>query len=86
MREPNPPSVRLDGLDDDAVRRIIRLALLVVADLASGKEWAALEKYQYSRMDETQHIAFWSLLDSAQRSHLKEMARLADENAGNHRT
>ena len=85
MREPNPPSVRLDGLQDDEIRRVVRLALLVVADLASGKEWAALERYQYSRMDETQHIAFWSLLDSSQRSHLKEMARLADEDAGNNR-
>ena len=85
MREPNPPSVRLDGLQDDEIRRVVRLALLVAADLASGKEWAALEKYQYSRMDETQHIAFWSLLDSSQRSHRKEMARLADENAGNNR-
>ena len=85
MREPNPPSVRLEGLQDDEIRRVVRLALLVVADLASGKEWAALEKCQYSRMDVELMIAFWSLLDSAQRSHLKEMMRLANEDAGNNR-
>lgn len=77
MRTPNPPSVRLDGLADEETRRVIRLALLVVADLAAGKEWAALEKYQYSKMDLEQRMAFWSLLDSHQRSTLKDMAELA---------
>ena len=77
MREPNPPSVRLEGLADDEVRRIVRLALLVVADLAAGREWAAFEKVQYTNMDAEQKIAFWSLLDSSQRSWLKEMLELA---------
>lgn len=77
MRTPHPPAVFLVNLTDEQVRQVVRLALLVVVDIAKGKEWDALSKYQLANMDEDRHFAFWSLLDSTQRSTLKELAQLA---------
>lgn len=68
MRVPNPPKVILDGLSPDSQRKVIRLALLVVAQLASGNEWDALAEIERTELDLEEKLAFGSLLDSQQAS------------------
>lgn len=70
MRAPNPPRVMLDGLDHEQVRKVVRLALLVVVDLAIGREWDAYTKIAQSvdRWENEEKLAFASLLDSTQAS------------------
>lgn len=78
MRTPNPPKVLLNGLTDEEQRYVIRLALLVVADLAAGKEWDAYGKVEVAKFDAVEcKIAFWSLLDSSQRNTLKDIRELS---------
>ena len=79
MHTPNPPSVRLDGLNPDQVRYVVRLALLVVADLAAGKDWDAYGKIEVARFDAVEtKIAFWTLLDSTQRTAIKSIAEASN--------
>ena len=73
MHTPHPPRVVLDGLEADEIRDVVRLALLVVADIAAEREWAAFEKVEFLNMRAEKKIAFWSLLDSSQRRLLKDM-------------
>ena len=73
----NPPRVELAGLDDEQVRKVVRLALLVVVDLALDKPWDAFGKIEAAFLDTDLKIAFWSLLDSSQRSLIKDLAALA---------
>lgn len=79
MRTPNPPKVLLGGLTDDEQRYVIRLALLVVADLAAGREWDAYGRIEVAKFEGHEcQVAFWSLLDSAQRTRIKDIRMLSD--------
>lgn len=76
--DPHPPKVLIDGLTSEEQRYIIRLALAVVADLAMGREWDAYGKIEVAKFEAVEcKIAFWSLLNSAQRSALKQIAEMA---------
>ena len=66
MRLPNPPRVMIFELPEDQQRKVIKLALLVVAALASGREWDALAEIEHTQMDNEEKLAFGSLLDSQQ--------------------
>lgn len=75
---PHPPKVLLSELSEDEQRYVIRLALLVVADLAAGKEWDAYGRIEAAKFGDAENkIAFWSLLDSRQRSTLKDLTELS---------
>lgn len=73
-RRPIPPRILIGELHEDEQRKIIRLALLVVADLAAGRDWAAFEQVEFARLSPELEVAFWSLLDSGQRTTLKSLA------------
>lgn len=76
--DPHPPKVLIDGLTSEEQRYVIRLALAVVADLAQGREWDAYGKIEIAKFDGVEcKVAFWSLLNSAQRSALKQIAEMA---------
>ena len=66
MRAPNPPRIILDALDAQGQRKVIALALLVVADLAAGRDWDALERIERADLGLEEKLAFGSLLDSRQ--------------------
>ena len=53
-------------LPEDQQRKVIKLALLVVAALASGREWDALAEIEHTQMDNEEKLAFGSLVDSQQ--------------------
>jgi hypothetical protein len=77
MRLPNPPPVMLDNLTPDQQRKVIRLALLVVAELAAGRDWAAFEMLDTEMVELEEKMALWSLLDSQQRSTIKSLSDAA---------
>ena len=66
MRLPNPPKIILDGLDPLSQRKVISLALLVVADLAAGRDWDALAEIDRAELGLEEKLAFGSLLNSQQ--------------------
>ena len=68
MRTPNPPRVILDALNSEQQRKVIKLALRVVADLAAGRDWDALGEIEMAHLDLEESLAFGSLLDSRQAS------------------
>ena len=68
MRTPNPPKVLLNGLSIDEQRKVIRLALEVVAELAVGSEWGAFQAVEMANLSLEEKIAFGSLLNSQQGS------------------
>ena len=72
-RKHNPPRVYLDRLTPEERKMVILLALEVVADLASGNDWAAYEKIEFANMEIEVKVAFWSLLNSKQRSTIVSM-------------
>jgi hypothetical protein len=69
--------VWLNGLTDEQQRFVIRLALAVVADLASGKDWDAYGKIETAGMELELKEAFWTLLDSTQRAAIRSMAEVS---------
>ena len=66
MRTPNPPKVILDGLSSEQQRKVIKVALLVVADLAANRDWDAYSHIELAYFDLEENLAFGSLLDSRQ--------------------
>jgi len=74
MRTPNPPLVLLTDLDQDQMRLVVRLALSVVKKLAAGKDWDAYSDYKIAALPLPLHIAFWSLLDSQERSTIQSLS------------
>ena len=68
MRAPNPPKIFLDNLTPEQQRKVIKLALLVVADLAAGRDWDAYGHIELAHLDLEESLAFGSLLDSRQAS------------------
>lgn len=66
MHTPIAPKVLIGELAEDQQRKVIRLALLVVADLAAQRDWAAFEKIEFSHLELEEKLAFGSLLDSQQ--------------------
>ena len=66
MRFPHPPRIVLDALDSQGQRKVIALALQVVADLAANRDWDALEKIERAELQLEEKLAFGSLLDSRQ--------------------
>jgi hypothetical protein len=77
LRTPNPPKVILDALNSEQQRKVIRLALSVVADLAAGRDWAAYEQIEFANLDLEEKLAFASLLDSKQASTIVSMREAA---------
>ena len=77
MRQPNPPRVLLEGLNEEQVKRLVRLALLVVAELAKDNVYGAFEMVETQEMEPEEWVAFWSLLDSQQRSIITSLGELA---------
>ena len=73
MRAPNPPQIVLDALDSQGQRKVIALALQVVADLAANRDWDALERIEREKLELEEQLAFWSLLDSRQRATIKSL-------------
>ena len=76
MRTPIPARVWLQGLPEESVRKVVKLALQVVVDLARQEDWQAYEAYKHAGLDNEEHLAFWSCLDSRQRSILKDIAEV----------
>lgn len=74
MRTPNPPHILLAGLDEEQTRKVVRLALKVVEAIAIGREWDAYSAYRLAELPVELHVAFWSLLDSRQRSTIESLA------------
>ncbi len=66
MRTPNPPRVMLDGLTKEQQKKVILLALEVVAELAAGGEWGALQAVESANLELEEKLAFSSLLNSRQ--------------------
>jgi len=79
MRVPTPPKIFLDGLTQDEQGFVIRLALEVVYDLGGDKVYSALEKIEFSKMEPEIYTAFWSLLNSEQRSIIRNLQDLAHD-------
>lgn len=77
MQAPHPPAVFLDDLTVEQQRKVVRLALLVVAALAAGQDWAAFEMIDMATLESEEKIGLWSLLDSTQRSTIKSLAEAA---------
>ena len=80
MRIPNPPKIFLDGLTPEQQQKVVRLALLVVADLAAGQDWSALDEIERAGLDMEEKLAFGSLLNSQQASAIVSLREAA--NAG----
>ena len=64
-------------LPEDQQRKVIKLALLVVAALASGREWDALAEIEHTHMDNEEKLAFGSLLDSQQAAVLVSLRNIS---------
>lgn len=77
VRTPNAPRILLDGLDSGAQRHVIALALLVVVDLAIGREWDALDRIERAELSLEEKLAFGSLLNSQQASTLVSLREAA---------
>lgn len=73
MRTPNPPRIMLEGLSLDQQRKVIKVALLVVADLAANRCWDAYGAIEHANFDLEEKLAFASLLDSQQAATIVEM-------------
>jgi hypothetical protein len=58
----------LEEVSPESRRRLVALALLVVADLARDRGFDALGRIEDTEMDLDEKLAFYSLLDSAQAS------------------
>lgn len=72
-RSSNPPHIWIHELPLESQRKVIALALLVVEDLASGNDWHAVDRIEFSHMNNEEYIGFWSLLNSTQRTAIKSM-------------
>jgi hypothetical protein len=79
MRSPNPPRVYLRGLTEEQQRKVIKVALLVVADLARERDWDAYGHLELAKFDTEETLAFWSLLDSRQRSTIGSLREANDK-------
>ena len=77
MRSPNPPRIVLDALDSQGQRKVIALALKVVADLAANREWDALDKIELADLTLEEKLAFGSLLDSKQAAVIVDLRKMA---------
>lgn len=77
MRAPNPPAVMLADLTEEQQRKVIRLALLVVVELALGHDWSAFEMVSTTPLELEEKNGLWTLLDSQQRSTIKSLAEAA---------
>ncbi len=79
MRTPNPPQVVIEHLDPEERKKVILLALRVVYELGADRDYSAFEMIDYSGIskDEILYSAFYSLLDSAQRSRITALSRAA---------
>jgi CRISPR/Cas system-associated endoribonuclease Cas2 len=75
----NPPKVVIDHLTPEQRKFVILLALEVVYDLGADKVWSAFEKVEFSHMDEVVYSAFYSLLNSEQRSIITNLSRLSHD-------
>lgn len=73
VRTPHPPKVLLAGLTPEQQKQVILLALEVVYELGAGREWGAMERIEFANMDTESYIGFWSLLNSEQRSTIKQL-------------
>ena len=79
MRVPNPPKIMLQGLTEDQQRKVIRLALNVVAELAGGNEWSAFEQIEFANLDLEEKLAFGSLLNSQQAATIVSLRETSDK-------
>ena len=77
MRSPNPPRIILDALNSEQQRKVIRLALLVVEDLARDREWDAYGHVELAHLDLEESLAFGSLLNSRQAASIVAIRELA---------
>jgi len=77
VRQPNPPKVLLGGLSIDQQRKLIRLALEVVHDLALENDWAAFERVEFAKLELEERLAFGSLLNSKQGATMASIASAA---------
>ena len=77
MRSPNPPRIVLDALDSQGQRKVIALALQVVADLAANRDWDALEAIERAELGLEEKLAFGSLLDSRQAATIVSLRQAA---------
>ena len=80
MRHPNPPRIILDALDSQGQRKVIALALQVVADLARNREWDALDRIELADLSLEEKLAFGSLLDSRQAATIVSLREAANVN------
>jgi hypothetical protein len=58
----------LEEVSPESRRRLVALALLVVADLAVDRGWDALGRIEDTEMDLEEKLAFYSMLNSQQAS------------------
>ena len=58
MRTPNPPKVILDALNSEQQRKVIKLALRVVAQLAEGNDWGVYEDIESANLELEDKHAF----------------------------
>ena len=79
MRSPNPPRIVLDALDSQGQRKVIALALQVVADLAANRDWDALDKIERANLGLEEKLAFASLLDSRQAATIVSLREAAHD-------
>ena len=79
MRTPNPPRVILDALNSEQQRKVIKLALRVVAQLAEGNDWGAYEDIESANLELEEKLAFGSLLDSRQAAIIVSLREAADD-------
>jgi len=79
VRSPNPPRVILDALNSEQQRKVIKLALRVVAHLAAGNDWAALEEVEFANLELEEKLAFGSLLDSRQAATIVALREAASD-------
>ena len=78
-RQPNAPRIILDGLDSQGQRKVIALALKVVADLAANRDWDALDKIERADLGLEEKLAFGSLLDSTQAATIVSLREAAHD-------
>ena len=79
MRTPNPPKVILDALNSEQQRKVIKLALRVVAQLAEGNDWGVYEDIESANLELEEKLAFGSLLDSRQAAIIVAMREAAND-------
>ena len=79
MRTPNPPRVYLDDLTPESRRKVVKLALLVVAALSSGRDWDALGEIEMADLTLEEKLAFGSCLNSQQASTIVSLRSVSDK-------